>query len=164
MCCITYKVSLHYGLLVGNFVHRRVVDDGRTGEWAPQPSEHYQLMILVRLLVSTENQMGKEKAILPMFVSLWCLTFVTKTNKKRGGRDSTKRLLLTRWVSELQFWHLCNRIQSHPSEWLQMPGVWALRRAFFFFYVKFFSLEKTFAPLGQNIVISISKAPLKFLR
>lgn len=110
-----------------------------------------------------ENQMGKEKAILPMFVSLWCLTFVTKTNKKRGGRDSTKRLLLARWVSELQFWHVCNRIQSHPSEWLQMPGVWALW-CFFFSYDKFFSLEKPFAPLGQNIVVSIPKAPLKFLR
>lgn len=70
-----------------------------------------------------ENHMWKEKPILPMFVSLWCLTFVTKTNKKRGGGDSTKQLLLTRWVSELESWHVCNRIQSHPSEWLQMPGV-----------------------------------------
>lgn len=158
MCCITYKVSLHYGLLVGNFVHRRVVDDGRMGEWAPQPSEHYQLMILVRLLVSTENQMGKEKAILPMFVSLWCLTFVTKTNKKRGGRDSTKRLLLTRWVSELQFWHLCNRIQSHPSEWLQMPGVWALRRAFFFLCQVLFFRENfcSFRPKYSDINIESS--------
>lgn len=88
-----------------------------------------------------ENQMGKEKAILPMFVSLWCLTFVTKTNKKRGGRDSTKRLLLARWVSELQSWHVCNRIQSHPSEWLQMPGVWALWCFFFFLWQVLFFRE-----------------------
>lgn len=59
MCCITYSLSLHYGLLVGNFVHRRVVGDGRSGEWAPQPSEHYQLMILVRLLVSGREPDGK---------------------------------------------------------------------------------------------------------
>lgn len=111
-----------------------------------------------------ENQMGKEKAILPMFVSLWCLTFVTKTNKRRDGGDSTKQLLLTRWVSELESWHVCNRIQSHPSEWLQMPRVWAVCRAFFFFMSSFFSLEKPFAPLGQNIVVSISKAPLKIFR